>query len=54
MKRADRCGARFAMFVGEDELRDGRYGFKDLASGEQVDLDEHSIVRRLTERSGGE
>jgi len=47
LKRADRLGARHAVFVGRDELAAGRYGFKDLASGEQVELDEQEILRRM-------
>jgi histidyl-tRNA synthetase len=46
MKRAEKAGARFAAFVGESELARGRFGFKDLASGEQVDTDEAGIVAK--------
>jgi histidyl-tRNA synthetase len=35
LKRAERQGARFALFVGKDEVGEGRYGLKDLATGEQ-------------------
>ena len=35
MKRAERLGARFALFVGKDEMAEGRYGLKDLHTGEQ-------------------
>lgn len=47
LKRANRLGARHAVFVGKDELAAGRFGFKDLVSGEQIDLSEAEIVRRL-------
>jgi histidyl-tRNA synthetase len=49
MKRAERLGARFALFVGQAELTRGRFGLKDLASGEQIEVDEAGIeaaVRR--------
>ena len=49
MKRVDRLGARFALFVGESELQRGRFGLKNLASGEQIEVDEAGIdaaVRR--------
>jgi histidyl-tRNA synthetase len=43
MKRAERVGARFALFVGEAELQRGRFGLKDLGSGEQIEVDEAGI-----------
>jgi histidyl-tRNA synthetase len=48
LKRADRAGARFALFVGQDELARGRYGLKDLGSGEQTELDEAGVIARCT------
>jgi histidyl-tRNA synthetase len=53
MKRAERLGARFALFVGETELARGTFGLKDLRSGEQIEADEariETIVR--AERKG--
>ncbi len=47
MKRAARAGARFALFVGEEELARGTFGFKDLASGEQADLPLEAVVERV-------
>jgi histidyl-tRNA synthetase len=49
LKRADRAGARFALFVGKDELAAGRYGLKDLRSGVQQVLDEAEIIARVGE-----
>jgi hypothetical protein len=40
------------VFVGEQEVADGRYGLKNLETGDQVLLDEQSIVSRLGERDG--
>jgi histidyl-tRNA synthetase len=50
LKRADRAAARFALFVGKDELASGRYGLKDLRSGEQEEIDETGLVARLRTR----
>ena len=50
LKRADRSGARYALFVGKDEIASGRFGLKDLATGEQVTLDERGIIARLEEQ----
>ena len=47
MKRAGRSGARFALFVGKDELATGRFGFKDLTSGEQIEATLDDVCRRL-------
>jgi histidyl-tRNA synthetase len=53
MKRAERSGARFALFVGEAEIARGRFGLKDLASGEQVEVDETGIEAAVRgERKG--
>lgn len=49
IKRAERGGARFALFVGE-ESGQGLYGLKDLASGEQVDMDEAGVIARAGDR----
>ena len=49
LKRAERLGARFALFVGQAELASGRFGLKNLASGEQIEVDEagiEAVVRR--------
>jgi histidyl-tRNA synthetase len=43
MKRAERLGARFALFVGEAELARKRFGLKNLRSGEQIEVDEAGI-----------
>jgi histidyl-tRNA synthetase len=50
LKRADRLGARFALFVGADEIGSGRYGLKDLSSGEQVALEERAVIERIREQ----
>jgi len=47
LKRAERLRARYALFVGEGELAAGRYGLKDLATGEQVTVDEPGLLARL-------
>ena len=47
MKRAGRTGARYALFVGEKELQESRFGLKDLATGQQETVDEHELLARL-------
>ncbi len=47
LKRADRAAARYALFIGKDELASGRFGLKDLASGHQDEIEEAGLVARL-------
>jgi len=47
LKRADKAGARFAVFVGAEELRNKSFGFKNLQTGEQVTFEEREILERL-------
>jgi histidyl-tRNA synthetase len=49
LKRADKARARFAVFVGRDELAAGSFGFKNLRTGEQIALGEQQIVSRAGE-----
>lgn len=49
LKRAGRLGARFALFVGRDELEAGRFGLKDFTTGEQIEVDETGLLVRLGE-----
>jgi len=53
MKRAERLGARFALFVGESELTHGRYGLKNLATGEQIEVDEAGIEAAVRREGNG-
>jgi histidyl-tRNA synthetase len=52
MKGADRCGARFAVIIGEDEATAATAVIKDLASGEQetvpLDLCPQTLLKALT------
>lgn len=50
MKRADKLGARFALFVSEQDP--GRVELKDLATGEQVPTPWAELALRLKGRTG--
>ena len=52
LKRLDRSGARYALFVGKDEIAEGRFGLKHLGSGVQDTLDERAIVARIGGKDG--
>jgi len=47
LKRANRAGARYALFVGQDEMAAGRYGLKNLATGEQNDVVDTEIEQQV-------
>ena len=44
---AERAGARYILFVGENEVATGQFGLKDLKSGEQVTVKRHEIAEKL-------
>jgi len=44
LRRADKMGARHALFLGHDELAAGLFGLKDLQSGHQREVREDQIV----------
>ena len=48
MRRADQCGARWALLFGEDEIRENRMGLKDLRSAApQETLGIEAVAGRL-------
>ena len=47
MKQANRCGAAYALILGEDELAKQQITLKDLTSGEQKQLPLQSIVQEV-------
>ena len=57
MSYADKIGVPFAVFIGEDEVREGLLSVKDMQTGEQVKLspDEAAamISARVAERNAG-
>ena len=53
LKRTDRLRARFAVFVGKDELAAGRFGVKDLDTGIQEPIAREDLVRCLARQPAG-
>ena len=52
LKRADKSGADFALIIGDNELRDERFGLKPLRGGEQQALDEAGLLNAFGELAG--
>jgi len=50
MKDADREGARFAIIVGEDELKSGKFTFRDMAQSAEASLNFDDILERLNDK----
>jgi histidyl-tRNA synthetase len=44
---ANNLAARFALIVGEDEIKSGNYSLRDMASGEQQNLSEQHLIATL-------
>jgi histidyl-tRNA synthetase len=47
LETASRLGARFAIIVGENEVRAGEFALKNLATGEQVTVPRAELPKRL-------
>ena len=53
MKRADKSNARFALILGEQEIKEGRAGLKPLRSqNEQVSIERAELVSVLAQKIG--
>jgi histidyl-tRNA synthetase len=44
---ADKLGARFALIIGENELKEGKYALKRLADGHQESFTEADLLAHL-------
>lgn len=47
MKKADKIGAKYALIIGEDEMKNGKYILKDFTNREQVEVALEEIKGRL-------
>jgi histidyl-tRNA synthetase len=47
---ANKLQARFAIIIGEGELASGKFQVKDMASGEQQQLDPAAIAAYVREK----
>lgn len=47
LKKANASGARWALILGEQEVRDGVLALKDLQTGEQVTLPEAAVIEHI-------
>ena len=50
LQTASRMGARFALIVGENEVKADAFALKHLASGEQVTIPRSDLAQRIIER----
>jgi histidyl-tRNA synthetase len=48
MAAADKSRARYALIIGENEVASGKYGLKNLATGEQASLALDEIIAKLS------
>jgi histidyl-tRNA synthetase len=47
MEIANKIGARYVLIIGDNEIAEGRYALKNMASGEQLKLTQPEIAERL-------
>jgi histidyl-tRNA synthetase len=47
MKDANRENARFSIIVGDNELKEGKFTFRDMEESSEVKIDKESIFKRL-------
>jgi histidyl-tRNA synthetase len=47
MELANKLGARYTLIVGENEIAVGRYALKNMASGQQEEVEREEIAQRL-------
>jgi histidyl-tRNA synthetase len=44
MELANKAGARYTLLIGDDELAAGRYGLKNMETGEQQTVEESELA----------
>ncbi len=47
LETANKMGARFALIIGDNEIADGTYLMKDMASGQQVSLSREALAAHI-------
>jgi len=47
LETASKTGARYALIVGENEIKSGEFALKNLGSGDQVNVRREAIPSRL-------
>jgi histidyl-tRNA synthetase len=50
MELANKLGARYALLVGEQEVAEGRYSLKNLATGEQISVPKEELKKVLCQK----
>jgi len=51
MSRANQLAARYALIIGEDELKQGKFTLREMASGAQQSLTEEELLKGLTSKA---
>jgi histidyl-tRNA synthetase len=48
LELANKLGARYTLILGDDEIAQGRYALRNMASGEQVSVDREELIKQIT------
>ena len=51
MREANRCGAKHAIIIGEEELANGMVIIKDMKTSKQVELPNSDIIKFFNSKS---
>lgn len=54
LELADKLGARFAVILGEDELKQGKVSLREMATGQQQLVTEAELLTRISSPGGGQ
>ena len=47
LETADKAGARFALIVGENEIKSDSFALKNLSTGEQISVPRAELAQRI-------
>ncbi len=49
LKEANKAGAKYALIIGEEELKDEQYNLKNMETGEQIKASVNEIIKKIGE-----
>jgi histidyl-tRNA synthetase len=50
MRKANKLACRFALIVGENEMKSGKYQLKDMSDGNQIEVSAEACAGKIKEQ----
>jgi histidyl-tRNA synthetase len=50
MRKANKLACRFALIVGENEIKSGKYQLKDMSDGNQIEVSAEACAEEIKEQ----